>query len=69
MILPLLNQIPMFSFNVVSQYREVVLWIVRYFKAHPGNRLLYTANSHLYLKAFTDSDSAGSPIDRISTIG
>lgn len=77
MILSLLNKILMFAINVVSQnmakpslpQREVVLWIVRYLQVHPGHLLLEASNSHLCVNSFTDSDLAGSPFDRISTIG
>ena len=42
---------------------------MRYLKAHPGHGLLYKANGHLQVEAYTDADWAGSPLDRKSTIG
>ena len=40
---------------------EAVIRIVRYLKAHPGCGLLYKANGHRQLEAFTDADWARSP--------
>ena len=40
---------------------------MRYLKAHPGRGLLYKANGHLQVEAYTDADWAGSPSDRKST--
>ena len=64
-----------FAVSVLSQYMkdpcvphwEIVIWIVRYLKAHPGRGLLYKANGHLRVEASTDADWAGSPSDRKST--
>ena len=40
---------------------------MRYLKAHPRRGLLYKANGHLWVEAYTDADWAGSPLDREST--
>ena len=40
---------------------------MRYPKAHPSRGLLYKANGHLWVEAYTDADWAGSPSDRKST--
>ena len=48
---------------------EAVIRIVRYLKAHPGHGLLYKANGHLQVEAYTNADWAGSPSDRKSTTG
>ena len=48
---------------------EAVIWIVRYLKAHPGHGLLYKANGHLQVEAYTNADWAGSLSDRKSTTG
>ena len=40
---------------------------MRYLKAHPGCGLLYKANSHLRIEAYTDADWARSPSNRKST--
>lgn len=53
-----------FAISVLSQYMkdprlphwEVVIWIVWYLKAHPGCGLLYKANGHLRVEAYTDAD-------------
>ena len=46
---------------------EAVIRIVRYLRAHPGRGLLYKANGHLRVEAYTDADWARSPSDRKST--
>ena len=48
---------------------EAVIRIVRYLKAHPDRGLLYKANGHLRVEAYTDADWAGSPSDGKSTTG
>ena len=48
---------------------EAVIRIVRYLKAHPGHGLLYKANGHLWVEAYTDANWVGSPSDRKSTTG
>ena len=48
---------------------EAVIRIVRYLKAHPSHGLLYKANGHLQVEAYTNADWAGSPSDRKSTTG
>ena len=61
----------LFAVSVVSQYMkdpclpnwETVIWIVRYLKAHSGHGLLYKANGHLWVEAYTDADWVGSPSD------
>ena len=53
-----------FAVSVLSQFMkdprlphwEVVIRIMRYLKAHPGRGLLYKANGHLQVKAYTDAD-------------
>ena len=64
-----------FEVSVLSQFmkdprlphQEAVIRIVRYPKAHPSRGLLYKANGHLWVEAYTDADWAGSPSDRKST--
>ena len=66
-----------FAVSVLSQYMrdpclpqwEAVIRIVRYLKLHPGRGLLYKANGHLQVEAYTDVDWAGSLSNRKSTIG
>ena len=48
---------------------EAVIRIVRYLKAHPDRGLLYKANGHLRVEAYTDANWAGSPSNRKSTTG
>ena len=65
-----------FAVNVLSQYMkdpclplwEAVIQIVRYLKSHPGRALLYKANGHLSVEAYTNADWAGSLSDRKNTI-
>ena len=53
-----------FAISVLSQFMkdlrlphwEVVIRIVRYLKAHPGCSLLYKANGHLRVEAYTNAD-------------
>ena len=50
-----------FAVSVLSQFMkdprlpqwEAIIRIVRYLKAHPGRGLLYKANGHLRVKAYT----------------
>ena len=64
-----------FAVSVLSQFMkdprlphwEAVIRIMRYLKAHPGCGLLYKANGHLWVEAYTDADWARSPSDRKST--
>ena len=50
-----------FAVSVLSQFMkdprlphwEAIIQIVRYLKAHPGRGLLYKANGHLRVKAYT----------------
>ena len=46
---------------------EAAIRIVRYLKAHPSRGLLYKANSHLRIEAYTDAKWAGSLSNRKST--
>ena len=39
---------------------EAIIRIVRYLKSHPGYGLLYKANGHLRVEAYTDADWARS---------
>ena len=48
---------------------EAVIRIMRYLKAHPDRGLLYKANGHLRVEAYTDADWAGSLSDGKSTTG
>ena len=48
---------------------EAALRIVRYLKAHSGRGLFYEVHGHLRVKAFTDADWEGSPLDMRSTTG
>ena len=38
---------------------EVVIWIVRYLRAHSGHGFLYKANGYLLAKAFVDANWTG----------
>ena len=66
-----------FVVSVLSQFMkdlrlphwEAVIRIVRYLKAHPGHGILYKANGHLQVEAYTDADWAGSLSNRKSTTG
>ena len=48
---------------------EAALRVVRYLKGSPGSGVLFKKYCHLEIKAYTDADSAGSPVDRRSTSG
>ena len=60
-----------FAISVLSQcmkdprlpHWEAIIRIMRYLKAHPGCYLLYKANGHLWVEAYTDADWVGSPSD------
>ena len=64
-----------FAVSVLGQFMkdprlphwEAVIRIVRYLKAHPSRGLLYKANGHLQVEAYTDANWVGSPSDRKST--
>ena len=66
-----------FAISVLSQYMkdpclphwEAVIRIVRYLKSHLGYGLLYKANGHLEIEAYTNANWAGSLSDRKSTTG
>ena len=66
-----------FAVSVLGQFMkdprlphwEAVIRIVRYLKAYPSRGLLYKANGHLRVEAYTDANCAGSPSDRKSTTG
>ena len=66
-----------FAVSVLSQFMkdprlshwEAVIRIVRYLKAYLGRGILYKANGHLRVEAYTDVDWAGSSSDRKSTTG
>ena len=66
-----------FVVSVLSQFMkdphlphwEAVIRIVRYLKAYLGRGILYKANGHLRVEAYTDANWAGSPSDRKSTTG
>ena len=47
----------------------VVIRIMRYLKAHLDHGLLYKANGHLWVEAYTDADWARSSSDKKSTTG
>ena len=58
-----------FAVSVLSQFMkdprlphwEAVIRIVRYLKAHSGRGLLYKANGHLRVEAYSDANWVGSP--------
>ena len=66
-----------FAISVLGQFMkdprlphwEAVIRIVRYLKAYPSRGLLYKANGHLRVEAYTDANWAGSPSNRKSTTG
>ena len=66
-----------FAVSVLSQFMkdphlphwEAVIRIVRYLKAYLGRGILYKANGHLRVEAYTDADWVGSTSDRKSTTG
>ena len=66
-----------FSVSMVSQFMhspnskhfEAVYRILRYLKGTPGKGLLYKAQGHLKIEAYTDADWAGCIEDRRSTSG
>ncbi|GFS40473.1 hypothetical protein Acr_00g0068770 [Actinidia rufa] len=47
-----------------SIHWEVALRIIRYLRVHPGRGIMYRANGHLQVEAFTDANRAGSPSDK-----
>nr|KYP76233.1 Copia protein [Cajanus cajan] len=63
--------------NVVSQHMqnpreehmEVVTRILRYLKSSLGRGLIYSKNNHLEVEGYSDSDWAGTKLDRKSTTG
>ena len=48
---------------------EATTQIVRYLNSHIGRGLLYQANGHLQVEAYTDADWVGSVSNRKFTIG
>ena len=66
-----------FAISVLGQFMkdprlphwEAVIRIMRYLKAYPSRGLLYKANGHLRVEAYTDANWAGSPSNRKSTTG
>ena len=66
-----------FAVSLVSQFMhspyeihlEAVNRIIRYLKSSPGKGILYSKGNDLGVEAYTDSDWAGSIVDRRSTTG
>jgi hypothetical protein len=50
-------------------YMEAALWVVRHQKGAPGKGLFFSSNTDFRLRAYYDSDWAGCPLTRRSTIG
>ena len=66
-----------FPISIVSQFMhslgpehfEAVHRILRYLKGTPGKGLLFKAQGHLQVEAYTDADLVGCILDRRSTFG
>ncbi|XP_017416389.2 uncharacterized mitochondrial protein AtMg00810-like [Vigna angularis] len=66
-----------FSVNLLSQFMQsptdyhyrAIQHILRYLKSKPSEGLFFSADSHMQLKAFSDSDWATCPNTRRSTTG
>lgn len=50
-------------------HMEAALHVLRFIKGTPGQGLFFPAINNLELKAYCDSDHAGCPTTRRSTIG
>ena len=66
-----------FPVSVVSQFLQspcdshwdVVIRIFRYIKGTPGQGVLYENKSHTQIVGYCDVEWAGSPADKLSTLG
>ena len=58
-----------YLFAPQSTHYAAILRILRYLKGTLSHGLFYSAQSPLILRAFSDTDWAGDPIDRRSTTG
>jgi hypothetical protein len=58
-----------FMHNPSEDHMDAVIRILRYLKGSPGKGLMFSRNSHLKIKGYTDADWAGSISDRKSTSG
>ncbi|KAM6566340.1 hypothetical protein CsatA_025468 [Cannabis sativa] len=66
-----------YAVNVLSQFMasprtphmQALQHLLRYLKGSPGQGIMYSANSSLHLRGFSDSDWASCPITRRSTTG
>ena len=61
------HQVSQYLFTPRSTHYAAVLRILRYLKGTIFHDLFYSAQSPLILRAFSDADRAGDPIDRKST--
>lgn len=58
-----------FMHNPSEQHMSAVNRILAYLKSSPGKGILYSKEGHLDIMGYTDSDFAGSRLDRKSTSG
>jgi hypothetical protein len=58
-----------FMHNPSEDHIDAVIRILRYLKGSPGKGLMFSRNSHLKIKGYTDADWVGSISDRKSTSG
>ena len=55
--------------NPSNQHMSIVNHILAYLKSSPGKGILFSKHGHLDIEGYTDSDFAGSKLDRNSTSG
>ena len=58
-----------FMHNPSNQHMSFVNHILAYLKSSPGKGILFSKHGHLDIEGYTDSDFAGSKLDRNSTSG
>ncbi|XP_030502512.1 uncharacterized mitochondrial protein AtMg00240-like [Cannabis sativa] len=63
------NNLSQFMSKPRTPHLQDVHHLIRYLKGSPGQGLLYSTNSTLHLRAFSDSDWASCPTTRRSTTG
>ena len=55
--------------NPSDRHMSAVNRILAYLKSSPGKCIMFSKHGHLYIMGYTDSDFAGSKLDRKSTSG
>ena len=55
--------------NPSNQHMSIVNRILAYLKPSPGKGILFSKHGHLDIDGYTNSDFAGSKLDKKSTLG